>query len=201
MNATKYIQQSFEKEFAGKKDNNYDYKEINRLRLLSFRQEKDSIVKIGKPTNVSRAKELGYKAKEGFIVARVRLRKGGGKHNRPNAGRKPKRMGMRTLTRRKSIQSIAELRASDKFSNCEVLNSYFIGKDGQNHYFEVILVDVNHPAIKSDKDIAWISESEQKGRAERGLTSAAKKSRGLLHKGIGTEKVRPSQRAHNRTAK
>jgi len=41
----------------------------------------------------------------------------------------------------------------------------------------VILVDVNHPAIRSDKDINWILG--KKGRVHRGLTSAGKKSRGL----------------------
>lgn len=201
MNADKYIQANFEKEFAGKKDKNYNFKELNRLRLISFRNEKDAIVKIDKPTNIPRAKKLGYKAKQGIVVARVRIRKGGGLHKRPHAGRKPKRMGMRTLTRRKSIQAIAEMRASERFSNCEVLNSYFMGQDGQQKYFEVILADISHPAIQSDKDLKWIVENKQKGRAERGLTSAAKKSRGLLHKGKGTEKIRPSQRAHDRTAK
>ncbi len=201
MSSTKYIQETFEKEYSGKKDKDYNYKELNRERLLSFRNEEHAVIKIDKPTNIARAKKLGYKAKEGIIMCRVRIRKGGGKHDRPNAGRKPKRMGVTTLTRRKSIQAIAELRASEKFSNCEVLNSYFIGQDGQHKYFEIILVDVRHPAIIADRDLNWIIDSKQRGRAERGLTSAAKKSRGLLHKGKGTEKIRPSQRAHDRTAK
>ncbi|MDP3765404.1 MAG: 50S ribosomal protein L15e, partial [Nanoarchaeota archaeon] len=34
--------------------------------------------------------------------------------------------------------------------------------------------------------------------SERGLTSAGKRGRGLLHKGKGAEKLRPSLRAHQR---
>jgi large subunit ribosomal protein L15e len=59
-----------------------------------------------------------------------------------------------------------------------VLNSYYIGEDGKYKFFEVILVDKSHPVIKSDKTINWIVN--QRRRAERGLTSAARKSRGLV---------------------
>ncbi|ALV62505.1 LSU ribosomal protein L15e [Thermococcus sp. 2319x1] len=44
--------------------------------------------------------------------------------------------------------------------------------------------------------IAWIAGKAHKGRVFRGLTSAGKRSRGLLNKGKGAEKVRPSIRAH-----
>ncbi|HDI46335.1 MAG TPA: 50S ribosomal protein L15e, partial [Candidatus Methanomethylia archaeon] len=62
-------------------------------------------------------------------------------------------------------------------------------------WFEVILVDPHHPAIKSDKDINWICNPSQRGRVFRGLTPAGRKSRGLTRKGKGAEKVRPSRKA------
>ncbi len=201
MGAIKAIQETFQKELKGAKDESYDYKAIQRNRLIGFRKEKKAVVRVKKPTNIARARALGYKAKKGFIVVRVRVRKGSGAHRRPKKGRKPKRMGVRKLTRKISIQGIAELRASKKYENCEALNSYLVGKDGKSHYYEVILVDTAAPEIKSDKDIAWICESTQKGRAERGLTSAGKHSRGLRRKGKGAEKVRPSLRAKSRKAK
>ncbi len=116
-------------------------------------------------------------------------------------GRRPKRMGIKKLTRRLNIQAIAEQRANRKFKNCEILNSYYIGDDGKMHYYEVILVDTSAPEIISDKDINWICDKNQKGRGFRGLTSRGKKSRGLRKKGAGAEKVRPSLRANKRQAK
>ena len=201
MGALKAIRETFEKERKGEKDESYDYKAMQRNRLIQFRKEKGAIVRVEKPLNIARAHVLGYKAKKGFVVVRVRVRKGSGAHRRPKAGRKPKRMGVKKLTRKINIQSIAEQRASRKYENCEVLNSYFAGEDGKHHYFEVILVDTAAPEIIADKDINWICSPTQKGRSERGLTSAGKKGRGLRRKGTGTEKTRPSIRARGRMGK
>ncbi|MEM4662751.1 MAG: 50S ribosomal protein L15e, partial [Candidatus Diapherotrites archaeon] len=170
------ISQTFRKEYAEKKGE-YNYKVIKKEKLLSYRQAEEAVTRIEKPSNIPRARSLGYKAKKGFIVVRVRVRRGGGAHKRPRSGRRPKRMGVKKLTRNISIQRIAELRASSKYPNCEVLNSYYVGEDGQYKYYEVILVDRNAPEIKADKDINWICSPKHKGRAERGLTSRAKKER------------------------
>ena len=94
----------------------------------------------------------------------------------------------------KGYQQIAEERAARNYTNCEVLNSYLVAKDGQNQWFEIILVDRTNKSILADNTINWISL--QKGRVFRGLTSAGKKSRGLRNKGIGAEKVRPTQKAN-----
>ncbi|MBN1941116.1 MAG: 50S ribosomal protein L15e [Candidatus Diapherotrites archaeon] len=188
MSASRAIQETFQKEYAGEKG----FKELYKQRLVLFRKEEKSVVRVEKPTNIARARKLGYKAKKGFVVVRVRVRKGSGMHTRPKSGRKPKRMGIRKLTRKKSIQSVAENRASKKFPNCEVLNSYWVGEDGKNKFYEIILVDTNAPEIKSDKDLKWMTSPKHRGRAERGLTSAGKKSRGLHKKGKGSEKHRPS---------
>ncbi len=201
MNAAKHIQETFQKEFKGEKDDLFNYKALQNSRLIEFRKEKLSVVRLEKPTNIARARTLGYKAKKGFVVVRVRIRKGSGLHKRPTMGRRPKRMGIKKLTRRLNIQAIAEQRANRKFKNCEILNSYYIGDDGKMHYYEVILVDTSAPEIVSDKDINWICDKNQKGRGFRGLTSRGKKSRGLRKKGDGTEKVRPSLRANKRQAK
>jgi len=198
MGAAKAIKETFQKEIAGAKDKSYDYKALQRNRLIGFRKEERAIVRVAKPTNIPRARALGYKAKKGFVVVRVRVRRGSGAHQRPKKGRKPKRMGVKKLTRKTSIKRIAEQRASRKYENCEVLNSYLVGTDGKHKYFEVILVDTSAPEIKKDKHVKWICEKTQKGRVERGLTASGKKGRGLTKKGKGTEKNRPSLRAHNR---
>ena len=100
-------------------------------------------------------------------------------------------MGMRRMTPAKSLQRIAEERASRKFPNMEVLNSYWVGEDGRYKWFEVILVDGHHPSIQSDRNLAWLTDPAHRGRAERGKTSAGMKGRGMRKRGRGTEKTRP----------
>lgn len=199
--ATKYIKETIQKEFKKEKDSNYNYKKLYTDRLIGYRRTKESVIRLDKPTNIPRARALGYKAKQGIIVALTKVRKGSGLIRRPVNGRRPKRMGVNKLTRRISIQRMAEIRANTKFPGLEVLNSYLIGEDGQKKYYEVILVDPTHPRIMSDKDLNWICWPQNKGRANKGITSAGKKNRGLDKKGKGTEKNRPSLRANDRKAK
>ncbi len=153
-------------------------KEVMKERLIKWRRE-PAIVRIEKPTRLDRARALGYKAKQGFIVVRVRVRKGGMRKPRPNKGRRPKRMGVYGYAPAKSLRLIAEERAARKYPNLEVLNSYYVGEDGLYKWYEVILVDPHHPAICNDPDIKWICEKQHRGRVFRGLTSAGKKMRGL----------------------
>ncbi|MEM2971158.1 MAG: 50S ribosomal protein L15e [Candidatus Bathyarchaeia archaeon] len=167
--------------------------ELMRERLIEWRRQ-PAITRIEKPTRLDRARKLGYKAKQGFIIARVRVRRGGLRKQRPRAGRRPKRMGVKKFKPAKSLRFIAEERAARKFPNLEVLNSYWVGEDGRSKWFEVIMADPNHPAIKADKDINWICQKQHRGRVFHGLTSAGKKVRSLRRKGRGAEKVRLSKK-------
>ncbi len=167
--------------------------ELNRQRLIEWRKQ-PTVTRIERPTRLDRARKLGYKAKQGFVVARTKVRRGGSRKQRPRSGRRPKRMGVKKFKPGKSIRLIAEERTARKFPNMEVLNSYWVGEDGRHKWFEVILVDKNHPVIKTDKDINWITEKQHNRRVFRSLTSAGKKVRSLRRKGIGAEKFRPSRR-------
>jgi len=169
-------------------------KELMRQRLIEWRKQ-SAIVRIEKPTRIDRARRLGYKAKQGFIVARVRVRRGGLRKKRPKAGRRPKRMGVKKYKPAKSMRLIGEERTAKKFPNLEVLNSYWVAEDGRSKWFEIIMVDPHHPSIEADKGINWITQKQHRKRALRGLTSAGKKIRGLRIKGRGAEKVRPSRKA------
>ena len=151
-------------------------------------------VRIENPTRLDRAHALGYRAKKGIFIARQRVDRGGRKREKIRKGRRTKaRVHRQDLNM--NYQWIAEQRAGRKFPNCEVLNSYFVGKDGNNYFYEVILIDISSPEIKADKQLSWMTKGK-KGRVERGLTSAARKSRGLRYKGKGAEKMRPSASAH-----
>jgi len=168
--------------------------ELMHQRLIEWRRQ-PTIFRVEKPTRLDRARKLGYKAKQGFIIARVRVRRGGLRKQRPKAGRRPKRMGVKKFKPAKSLKLIGEERAAKKFPNLEVLNSYWVGEDGRSKWFEIIMVDPDHPVIKADKDINWICQKQHQGRVFRGLTSAGKKVRSLRRKGRGAEKFRPSKKA------
>ena len=188
MGAYKYI-----KAFWRNK-NSEEFKLLMKERRILWRRE-GAIVRIERPTNLWKARNLGWKPKKGYILVRVRVRKGGQRKPRPRSGRKTKGLAISGHTVRKSLRLIAEERAARRHPNCEVLNSYWVGSDGVSEYFEVILIDRGEPTIKNDPKIAWITEKQHRGRVFRGLTSAGKKARGLRNKGRGAEKVRPSRRA------
>jgi large subunit ribosomal protein L15e len=173
-------------------------KHVYQKKMIEWRKS-NSIVKVARPLRLDRARALGYKAKKGIIVARVRIRRGGRKRpSRMGLGRRSKRQTIRK-TLKMNYKWVAEQRAARKFKNLEILNSYWIGKDGKHYFFEVILVDPSKPEILKDKDLKWIAR--KKKRAFRGLTSSARKSRGLRKKGKRAVKVRPSLRSHGRRGK
>lgn len=170
-----------------------------RERLIKWRRE-PTTVRIERPTRIDRARSLGYKAKQGFLVVRQRVKRGGRRRGSYLGGRRPKHSRL-NLVLDKNYKQVAEERANKKYPNCEVLNSYEVAKDGKSFWFEIILIDKAHPVILADKNINWISEKQHTGRVYRGLTSTARKSRGLRHKGKGTEKLRPSRAASRKRRK
>jgi len=165
-------------------------------RLIQWRKEKN-FLRVEKPLRIDRARSLGYKAKPGYIVVRAKVRRGSLRKRTIRKGRVPSKKGITKITMAKNTKRIAEERTSKHFPNLEVLNSYWVGDDGRQHYYEVILVDPHHPSIKNDSNINWICKPKNKRRVFRGKTSAGQKGRGLHHKGKGVEKVRPSIRANN----
>jgi len=169
-----------------------------RERLILWRKE-PAIIRIDRPTRIDRARSLGYKAKDGYLVVRTRLKRGGRKRERPlKKGRRSKRATIRKVVG-KSYRWVAEERVNRKYRNCEVLGSYEVGKDGRYYWFEIILGD--RIKLAKYKDTEWIEMLKHKGRVFRGKTSAGKSSRGLRNKGKGAEKLRPSLRAHGRRGK
>ncbi len=173
-------------------------KQTLRERMIKWRKSLVQ-VKVDKPLRIDRARSLGYRDKKGFVIIRIRLKRGGHKRPRPNKGRRSKRLHTRK-TLKMNYKWIAEQRVARKYKNLEVLNSYVIGRDGINYFYEVICVDPSKPEIKNDKKINWIGKGANKKRALRGLTSAAIKSRGLRSK-HPTSKTRPSVRAGKRRGK
>eukprot|EP00884_Botryococcus_braunii_P022495 jgi/Botrbrau1/892/Bobra.0167s0015.1 len=167
-----------------------------RVRCWEFRQL-PGIVRLTGPSRPDKARRLGYKAKQGFVIYRVRVRRGGRKKPVPKGivYGKPVHQGITQLKPTRNLRSIAEERAGRKLGGLRVLNSYWVNQDSTYKYFEIILVDPEHTAIRKDPRINWIVEPVHKHRELRGLTSAGRKFRGLRHRGHPTNKLRPSRRA------
>jgi len=173
---------------------------VIRERLIVWRKQ-GAVLRVERPLRLDRARSLGYKAKQGFIIVRVRVKRGGKKRQKLKAGRKSTKYKLKK-TIKKNYQWIAEERANRNYCNLEVLGSYWVGEDGMYRWFEVILVDPQNASIRSDKNINWICSGKHVGRVFRGLTAAGKRSRGiLLRKGKGAEKLRPSLSAHGNRGK
>jgi len=166
-----------------------------RARMIEWRKSA-VIVKVERPLRLDRAHALGYKAKKGVVVVRIRVKRGGHKRSRPNKARRTKRLHIRKNLRM-NYKEIAEQRVARKFSNMEVLNSYNIGKDGLHYFYEVILIDRVSPEIQKDKELGPVVRAPRK-RALRGITSTARKARGLRNSTVKAPKVRPSLRANKR---
>lgn len=149
---------------------------LKKQRLIQWRSQ-HTVEKIEHPTRLDRARSAGYKAKQGYVMARVKIVRGGRTRPRYHRGRKPSKAGMTEFTPSKSLRWSAEEKAQRKFPNCEVLNSYYAGEDGRYMWFEVVLVDKNHPNILNSTKTGWVSD--QRRRAFRGLTSAGKSGRNL----------------------
>ena len=161
-------------------------RELEKQKTVTWAKE-PAIVKIEKPTNLYRARQLGYKAIQGISVVRIRVKKGMRKRPLHRKARKAKSMGI-YFPPGKSKQWIAEERVARKYPNMEVLNSYKVGETGKVIYYEVILADRAHPRIMKHKLLSWVSKT--RGRVFRGKTSAGRKARGLRGKGFGYEKAR-----------
>ena len=170
---------------------------ITRVRNWEFRQY-NSITRVQRPTRPDKARRLGYKRKQGYVIYRVRVNRGGRKRPVPKGvvDGKPVNEGIHKLKAARSLRVLAEQRAGKALGALRVLNSYWVGQDGKSKFYEVIMVDPMHNAIRNDARINWICQGVHKHRECRGLTSAGKKSRGLKVKGHLANKARPSQRAN-----
>ena len=120
-----------------------------RERAVKLRKE-PAMLRLERPSRIDRARALGYKAKEGVVVVRMRVSRGGMRKQRPTSGRRPKHMGVLKIKSAVSSQAVAERRVSERHPNMKLLGSYPVWKDGIHAWFECILVDTQHPAVMKD---------------------------------------------------
>jgi len=123
-----------------------------RQRAVVWRNE-NAVTRVEKPSRIARARRLGYKAKQGIVVIRMRVGTGGMRKQRPRGGRRPKHLGVTKIKADVSMKQVAERRVLERYPNMKLLGSYFLYKDGMHYWFEVILADPSHPRIAKDKEI------------------------------------------------
>lgn len=167
------------------------------MRTWEYRQL-PAIHRCTRPSRPDKARRLGYKAKQGFVIYRVKVRRGGRKRpvSKGIIYGKPASQGINELKFARNLRSTAEERVGRKVPALRVLNSYWVGEDGTYKFFEVICMDPRHNAIRNDGRVNWICNPVHKHRELRGLTRAGKQARGLNVKGHRDAKVRPSKRAN-----
>ncbi|GAA5972726.1 hypothetical protein JCM11641_002991 [Rhodosporidiobolus odoratus] len=151
-----------------------------RVRCWEYRQL-NVCHRASRPSRPDKARRLGYKAKQGFVIYRIRVRRGNRKRPVPKGATygKPTNQGVNQLKFQRSLRSTAEERVARRCGGLRVLNSYWINQDGVYKYYEVILVDPSHKAVRRDARINWICNPVHKRRESRGLTSAGKQNRGI----------------------
>ncbi len=125
---------------------------ILRDKAVLWRKQ-NAIIRLEKPSRIQKARRLGYKAKQGIIVIRMRVGTGGMRKKRPRSGRRPKHLGVTRIKADVTMQQVAERRVLQKYPNMTLLGSYYLYKDGFHYWFEVILADPAHPRIAKDKEL------------------------------------------------
>ena len=130
------------------KDNSAELRE----KAILWRKQ-NAMIRIAKPSGISRARRLGYKAKQGIVVVRMRVGTGGMRKQRPRGGRRPKHLGVTRIKAAVSMKQVAERRVLERYRNMKLLGSYFLYKDGMYYWFEIILADPSHKRIAKDKEI------------------------------------------------
>merc|ERR1711998_158378 len=85
---------------------------LQRIRAWEYRQL-PTVHRAPRPTRPDKARRLGYKAKQGFCVYRVRVRRGGRKRPMEKGAQygKPVHQGINELKFQRNLKNVAEGRA------------------------------------------------------------------------------------------
>ncbi|XP_045125448.1 uncharacterized protein LOC123512860 [Portunus trituberculatus] len=174
MGAYKYMQEIYRK----KQSNVMRF--LLRVRALQYRHL-NKLHRAPRPTCPEKVWRLGYKVKQGFVMYRIRIHRGGRKRPMPRGSTygKPKTHGVNQLKPTHNLQSLAEERTGRRLGGLCFLNSYWVVQDSTYKYYEVILVGIWHNVVRKDTSLDWICKHTHKHREMRGKTSAGRKHCGL----------------------
>merc|ERR1712014_439640 len=124
MGAYKYMQELYRKKQCDV------MRFLQRVRCWQYRQL-STIHRASRPTRPDKARRLGYRAKQGYVIYRIRIRRGGRKRPVPKGATygKPTNQGVNSLKNQRSHQAIAEERVGRRCKALRVLSSYWVGQD------------------------------------------------------------------------
>ncbi|HKW04189.1 MAG TPA: 50S ribosomal protein L15 [Nitrososphaerales archaeon] len=128
-----------------------EHSPVFKQRAIEWRHSR-TIVRVEHPTRLDRARAVGYKAKQGIVVVRIKVKRGGMRQKRPVSGRRPKHLGVLKIKGAFNSKDTAERRVSEKYPNTNVLGAYPVYQDGRNIWYEVVLADMNHPVLAGSYD-------------------------------------------------
>lgn len=105
MGAYRYMQELYRK----KQSDVLRY--LLRIRVWQYRQL-TKLVRVPRPSRPDKARRLGFRAKQGYVIYRIRVRRGGRKRPVPKGCTygKPKSNGINELKPTRRLQSVAEVR-------------------------------------------------------------------------------------------
>ncbi|KAL7646807.1 UNVERIFIED_CONTAM: hypothetical protein RMT77_002062 [Armadillidium vulgare] len=174
MGAYKYMQEIYRK----KQSDVMRY--ILRLRAWQYRHL-NTLHRAPRSTRPEKARRLGYRAKQGYLIYRIRIRRGGRKRPVPKGCTygKPKSHGVNQLKPTRNLQSLAEERCGRRLGGLRLLNSYWVAQDSTYKYYECVLIDPARITIRRDPSVNWVCSAKHKHRELRGKTSKGRKHRGL----------------------
>merc|ERR1712008_211351 len=123
MGAYKYIQELYRKKQSD------IMRFLIRVRCWQYRQLA-AIHRASRPTRPDKARRLGYRAKQGYVIYRVRVKRGGRKRPVPKGCTygKPKTHGINQLKFQRAQRNVAEERVGRKCGGLRVLNSYWVAR-------------------------------------------------------------------------
>ena len=120
MGALKYVE-----EIAKKKQSDI-LRFLLRVRCWEYRSL-NVIHRASRPSRPDKARRLGYKAKQGYVIYRIRVRRGNRKKPVPKGATygKPTNQGVNQLKYQRSLRSTAEERVGRRCANLRVLSEFF----------------------------------------------------------------------------
>merc|ERR1719375_1238954 len=95
-----------------------------RIRCWEYRQM-PAVHRATQPSRPDKARRMGYKAKQGFVVYRARVKRGGRKRNvaKGIVYGKPRNQGIRKQKAARNLRSIGEERVGRRCGSLRCLNS------------------------------------------------------------------------------
>ena len=185
---------------AWKKPAETGVKELQWQRMQEWRRE-GSVVRLEHPTRIDRARNLGYKAKQGIAVVRVTYKAGRAAEipvrPRPAVcpdGEEPHHPGEKSSANCRGT-GFREISRTWKCSTPTGL-----ARTGSRSGSRLSLWTATTRPFRPTRPLL-AAKPAHRGRAERGKTSAGGKGRGMMTRGRGTEKTRPSIRSHGNLGK